>query len=254
MPWPGLSNFLTGRPRPQPENPYLIYVRKRCLENRERYRCGLPNLPLLERGEWAQDNEQAIIDWQEQIVHRHNQDHKTHYRNWNDLSHARRDSRMKDRKGRATTMGRTWDGHDELLSFFPGPQEPTNLFGETDEEYMARPISSHGRSGTTCASGRSFHDRGFEDGGRETGGCHNMRDSCPQDSKQGAAEWRSQGERPNEGDHDPAATGNTSWEENSRQDEADAFLNSFRHAGATGSSGSSDDCSNEAEAFLNARP
>ncbi len=254
MPWPCLLKFFTGDPRPQPENSYLTYVRKRCLENHERYRRGVPDLPLLEREEWAQDNEQAVTDWHEQTVHRHNQVHKTKYRNWNDVSRARSDSAMKDRNARATTVGRTWNGHDEPLSFISEPHEQSNLGRETDQEYTARTIPPHGRSGMDYASSRSFHDRGSEDGRRATGGGANMRDSFLQDSKQGAAGWRSQGEHLNEGAHDPAATGNTSWEENSHQDEAEAFLNSFKEARATGGSGSSDDWSDEAEAFLKARP
>ena len=251
MPWPGLSNFLMGRPRPQPEDPYVAYLRKRCLENNERYRCGIPNLPLLEREEWAQNNEQAVTDWQEQTVQRHNQDHKTNYRNWNDLSRAKRDSAMRDRNSRKSTRGRNRNRGDELLSSFSGPQEPTNMFGETYEAYFARTMRSHGRSGMNHASGRSFPDRDFEDGGRATGDGYDMRDSFPQESSPGAAGQRDRSEHLDGGIHSSAATGNTSCKESSRDDEAEAFLNSFGDAGATGR-GSSNEWSDEAEAFLNA--
>lgn len=245
MPWPGLSNFLTGLPRPKPEDPYVTYLRKRCLENNERYRCGIPNLPLLEREEWAQNNQQAVTDWQEQAVQRHNQDHQTNYRNWNDLSRARRDSAMRDRTGRKTTWGRSRNGGD-------GPQEPTNLFGETDEAYLARIMRSHRRSGMNHASGRSFTDRDFDDEGRAAGDGHDSRDSFPQDGSTGAAGQRDGSE------HGSVAAGNTSCKESSHEDEAEeeaeAFLNSFGYSGATGPTGrgSSNEWSDEAEAFLNA--
>ncbi|ERF71464.1 hypothetical protein EPUS_06846 [Endocarpon pusillum Z07020] len=251
MPWPGLSNFLTSRPRPQLEDPYVTYVRKRCLENNERYRCGIPNLPLLEREEWAQDSKQAILDWQEKTVQRHNQDDETDYRNWNDLSRARRDSAMRDRSGRRTTWGRSRNGGDEFLSSFSGSQEPTNLVGETDEAYLARTMRSHGRSGMNHASGRSFPDRDFEDGGRATGEGDDTRDSFPQESSTGAAGQRGRNEHLDGEIHSSAATGNTSCKESCRDDEAEAFLNSSGDAGATGR-GSSNEWSDEAEAFLNA--
>lgn len=200
MPWTGLSNFLMGRQGPQHENPYVMYVRKRCLENHERYRRGIPNLPLLECEEWVQNYEQAIIDWQDRIMQRHNQDHKTNYRNWNDLSRAKMDSAMRDKFARATTKGRIQNERDELLSFSPGPQEPTNLFGETDQEYLASTMRSHGRSGINHAPGRSFHSRSFEDGGRATGDSYNIRGSSP-GSKQGVAGWSGQSERLNGGVH-----------------------------------------------------
>jgi hypothetical protein len=122
-----------GCPRPQPEDPYMKYLRSNNLENRERHRRGIPPAPLMEHNEWSQNNGQAIAEWHGQIVERHNRDLGTTYRNWGDFERASADSHTRDQNVR-DNMHRRHFRRREPHPFFGGPGQPRNGFEQTDEE------------------------------------------------------------------------------------------------------------------------
>lgn len=248
MLWPGLTNLFMGHPHPRPESPYLTYVRKRTVENRELHRRGTQPSPLMGHEEWSQKNEQAIADWQEQLVQRHNQDHKTSYRNWNDFSRAMRDSVTRDQDIEAN-LRRTRNQQGETHSFVGRPGQRRNVLGETDEEWFARTMVPHRVRGMGSTSDRDFHGGNCENTGRARGEGFSMRDGFPEESIPGTAAWRDETGRQNVGTCGPAVTGGRSSEEDGGRDEAQAFLNSFGRAETPVSE--SGEWSDEAEAFLN---
>ena len=243
MPWSGFTDFIMGRVRDDPEPPYVTYVLKHNLESRERHRRGMPPLHLMEYEEWSQSNEQAIADWQEQIVRNHNRDHKTCYRNWNDFSRATMDSAISDQNVRSS-MRRPRNGQRDRHAFFDGPR---NSFSETGGRY-AGTIDPYGRSELDYILGLHLPD------GRPTGsarrGGFGMRDTSTREKFHGTAGWKGQPERQDDGPHGPGATDGTKPDDGSYQDEAQAFLESFAGAEPAGS----DHWQDEADAFLNAHP
>jgi hypothetical protein len=145
MPWPGLGNFLIGRQRPQPENPYTTYARKHSLENQARHARGMQRIPVVGYEEWAHYNQQAIEDWLQRIVERYNKDHGTSFHNWDDYKHAeiesgRRDQRIRENMRRARTRG----GQPYQFSTGSRPRQQRNRFSEASEEWYARAIDPEG--------------------------------------------------------------------------------------------------------------
>lgn len=248
MPWPGLTNFLMGRERPQPEDPYTTYIRKHCLENGERHRRGMQRVPHLEHEEWRQCNEQAIANWRDQVLHGHNRDLGTSYRSWDDLERASTDSYQRDQDDRES-MRRARKRRREPHPFFGGPGQPRNRFEETDDEWYARIMDPNGkRRHTGDISGRHASHSDSANIGRLRGsGC--SRRGGEGEGNRGATtgQARSQYDTDDGIGARAKGPGNGVW-----QQEAEAFLNPWEPAQAarSGSGEWSDEA--EAEAFLNA--
>jgi hypothetical protein len=248
MQWPGLKNFLMGRGRAQPEDPYITYFRNISLRNKGRDQQNLKPLPLLNREGWSQKNGQAISDWQRRVVERHNRDHGTDYTNWDNYNRGSNDS-VRGAQIERENMRRGRKREREPHPFFGGPGQPRNRFQEKDEEWYARAIDPNGRRREMeYELGRDSAGGGDGYFGGPGGGGEGMRGA----TAASRAGLRRQDGRQNEGSRDAGAGAGVTFQDQKPCSEADAFLNSFGRPSADirGSGTWSD----EAEAFLNARP
>lgn len=259
MPWPGVRNFLMGCQPDHPEDPYITYIRNNNLKDRERHGRNLGPLPEMDRQEWSQNNQQAITDYHEQVMKRHNRDHGTKYVNVDDYARAMRDGAERAQRQR-DAMARARSRRRNPHPFFGGPGQPRNRFQETDEEWYARAIDPDGKRremdhmlGRDGAARRDDDFAASQRGSRKMGRSGRTEAGPSGGSRRGAsgpseAGLSGQGAERDEGGPDEDFESNYDDED---YDDAETVLGSSGGEGADrdGSGGWEE----EAEAFLNGR-